>query len=347
MRSVAVTHPNAVEVVDIPTPEPGPYDALVKTECAYICNATDRKIIEGHFPGIPLSEYPLLLGHEGVGIVQETGTKVRSFKPHDRVLGGYVLDPRDDAFGSAWGGFSEFTLVRDHLAMVQDGVADEEHGWTDLFQIQKVIPQAISAEDAGLILTWREVWSAFEDFRLKPGNDVIIFGAGPVGLSFVMLGRERGLREIVIVDSHENKQRAALDLGASKVLDKNSPELDSLVANRGATFDAVIDAVGSAAIVSRATSFVDMGQSICVYGVVADPEIRLPLAQGPYNFNLYLHQWPTKPEEAKAHDPIVELLVAGKISAEHFKSAEFPVEQIQSAVDHVNSREPVKTLIRF
>ncbi|MGB9440956.1 MAG: hypothetical protein WCB15_23645, partial [Desulfobacterales bacterium] len=66
MFSVSVTEPGKVVIVEIPDPEPGPYDVVIKTELAFLCNATDRKLIEGHFPGV--EDYPLLLGHESVGI---------------------------------------------------------------------------------------------------------------------------------------------------------------------------------------------------------------------------------------------------------------------------------------
>ena len=56
MKSVAVIEPGRIELVDIPNPDPGPYEAIIKTEVSFLCNATDRKIIDGHFPGI--ERYP-------------------------------------------------------------------------------------------------------------------------------------------------------------------------------------------------------------------------------------------------------------------------------------------------
>src|SRR5512136_2563521 len=103
MFSVAVVEPNRVELVEIPKPIPCPYDAIVKTEVSYLCNATDRKLIEGHFPGV--EKYPLLLGHESVGMVDSVGKKVTSFKPGDRAVGGLLLEPTDSKYFSGWGGF--------------------------------------------------------------------------------------------------------------------------------------------------------------------------------------------------------------------------------------------------
>ncbi len=133
MLSVAVMSPNEIKLVDVPDPVPGPYQAKVRLEAACLCNATDRKLVEGHFPGV--EDYPLLLGHENAGIVAAVGEKVRSFKVGDRVIGGLLLDTTDPAYASGWGGFSEHVLAGDHVAMVEDGVADAQHGWHEVDEI--------------------------------------------------------------------------------------------------------------------------------------------------------------------------------------------------------------------
>ena len=89
MISVAVIEPNKVELVEIPKPKPGPYDAVLKTEVSFLCNATDRKLIAGHFPGF--DTYPCLLGHESAGICESVGEKVMSFRLGDRIISGLLL----------------------------------------------------------------------------------------------------------------------------------------------------------------------------------------------------------------------------------------------------------------
>lgn len=183
MLSVAVMEPNKIELVEIPVPTPEPYQARIKTEVACICNSTDRKLVNGHFPGV--ETYPLLLGHESVGIVDAVGDKVRNFKVGDRVIGGLILAPTDSTYASGWGGFSEYTLAGDHKAMVADSVATQENGWFEVCEIQCVVPPSLSLEAAVLLCTWREVYAGFSDFRLEKKHDILVFGAGPVGLSFV------------------------------------------------------------------------------------------------------------------------------------------------------------------
>ena len=179
MRAVAVMKPGEVRVVEVGVPRPGPYQALVQTEVAVLCNATDGKLVAGHFPGV--DQYPLLLGHEGAGIVREVGPKVRGFAVGDRAIGGLLFDIPGGGYASGWGGFCEYTLVTDHDAMVEDGVADAAHGWFECHEIQRRVDPDIPVAEAALLCTWREVFGGIGDFHLEAGQDVLVFGAGPVG----------------------------------------------------------------------------------------------------------------------------------------------------------------------
>jgi threonine dehydrogenase-like Zn-dependent dehydrogenase len=345
MFSACVTEPGKVDIVEISTPKPGSYDAVIRTELAFLCNATDRKLIEGHFPGV--KDYPLLLGHESVGIVDSVGEKVTTFKLGDRVVGGLLLDPTSSGYYSGWGGFSEFILVRDHQAMVNDGVADKEHGWDELFQIQKVIPKDIPVEAAGLLCTWREVYAGFRDFKLGPGEEIIVFGAGPVGLSFVKFSRLFGMKFIGCVDPNQAKREKAIALGADEVYPPDDKKLRRSAERRGRPLDTVVDAVGRESIINSALPMIKMAGSVCVYGVIDAPIIKLAKNLGPYNFNLMVHQWPTRAYEAAAQEPICRWIRDGKLRFEDFITAEYSIEQIQKAIDDVKSGNTLKVALWF
>lgn len=345
MRAVAVTKPGEVELVEVPAPEPGPYQALVRTELAVLCNATDAKLVAGHFPGV--ERYPLLLGHEGAGIVQRVGPKVRSFAAGDRAVGGLVLDPPGGRFASGWGGFCEYTLVTDHDAMVADGVADAAHGWAEVHEIQRRVDPDVPPAEAALLCTWREVWGGLGDFHLVPGDRVLIFGAGPVGLSFVKLGRLAGLGWIGVVDPLPHKREKARAMGADLVLAPDDPALDALPRTLGRPLDAVIDAVGRAALVNRALPLLKLGGSICVYGVLSEPSFAVEKARGPYNFNVFVHQWPTRARERAAQGPLCDLVRRGKLAARDFVTHEFPVERIGEALAAVARGEVLKCLLHY
>lgn len=337
MRSVAVTQPGQLELVHIPSPDPGAYQARIRTEAVCLCNATDRKLIEGHFPGV--EKYPLLLGHETVGIVDAVGDKVKSFKIGDRVIGGLLLDPTDKNYASGWGGFSEYVIAGDHKAMLADNVATAEHGWLEVYEIMRAVPKSIPIEAAVLLCTWREVYAAFGDFDLRAGQNILIFGAGPVGLSFVKFAKLLGLNFIGVIDVLPEKRQKAIEIGASAAFAPDDALPKSL--------DAVIDAVGRESIINTALPLVKMAGSICVYGVIDKPSITLEKHCGPYNFNLLVHQWPTRARESVAQEPLCQWIEEGKLNHTEFLSAEYPIEDIRAAFEASKSGLPVKTLLRF
>ena len=343
MRGIAVLEPGKVEVIQLEPPRPGPYQALVKTETACLCNSTDGKLVAGHFPGV--DKYPLILGHEGAGIVQTVGPKVRNFKPGDRVIGSLLFEFSDPKYASGWGGFCDFTLANDHDAMVADGLADAEHGWFECYEIQRRVDANIPAEEAALLCTWREVYGGFGDFSLKAGDRILVFGAGPVGLSFVKFGRLLGLKWIGVMDPLPNKREQALKMGADAVFGKEDlPRLEKELAK---SLDAVVDAVGNETLVNVALPLVKMGGSICIYGVIAASSLPVNKSLGPYNFNLYVHQWPTRWREREAQKPLCQWIRDGKLKASEFVTHEFPVERIDDALAAVKSGQVIKCLLRY
>ena len=347
MLSVAVIQPGRVEIVDIPKPSPGPYDAVVRNQVAYICNATDRKVASGHFPDLGPEKFPLLLGHESIGVVESVGGKVKSFRPGDRVIGALLLSPTDPRYTSGWGGNSEYVIATDHAAMVKDGVADEAHGWKEVFQIMRKLPDDIPLEAAGLLCTWREVYAGFSDFQLKAGDDVLIFGGGPVGLSFCRFARLLGMGWVGLVDPLPFKRDKAKSLGADQTFSPDSPELKNLTASRGKPLDAVIDAVGSERIINAGLPLLRLAGSLCVYGVLGTPSITVAKETGPLNFNIFVHQWPTRAAESAAQEPLVEWIRAGTIDWRDFLSAEYPVREAAKALQATEKPTAIKTLLRF
>jgi Zn-dependent alcohol dehydrogenase len=315
----------------------------VKTDVACLCNSTDGKLVAGHFPGV--NTYPLILGHEGTGIVQAVGPKVRTFKVGDRVIGGLLFEFSDPHYASGWGGFCEFTLANDHDAMVADGVADADHGWFEVYEIQRPVDPEVPAEAAVLLCTWREVYGAFGDFNLKPNDRILVFGAGPVGLSFVRFGKLLGLSWIGVVDPLPKKREHALQLGADAVY--RPDDMPQIEKDFSRSLDAVIDAVGNENLVNLALPLVKMGGSIGIYGVISSTSIPLDKSLGPYNFNLYVHQWPTRWRERQAQKPLCDWIRQGKLKFSDFVTHEFPIEQINEALAAVQRGEVIKCLLRY
>ena len=220
------------------------------------------------------------------------------------------------------------------------------NGWDESFQIMRTVPGDIPREAAGLLCTWREVYAGmFTDFHLKPGDDIVVFGAGPVGLSFIRFARLAGLGQVIGVDPLSVKREMALKMGADAVFAPDDPGLKKIVGERGSGFDAVIDAVGHESIINTAIEMVRMAGSICVYGVLGSPSIKINKEKGPYNFNLLIHQWPTRFAEAAAQDPLIEWIRNGSLDWRDFVTGSFPVKDVEAAVEAVKKPDSIKTML--
>lgn len=345
MLSVNVTEPGKLDLVDIPIPQPGPYEVRIRTELATLCNATDRKLIEGHFPGV--DDYPLILGHESVGIVDAVGEKVRYYQKGDRVVGGLLLNPTNPDFFSGYGGFCEWVLAGDHQAMVEDGMATAEYGWEEVHEIMTVVPADIPVEAAVLLCTWREVLGSIGDFGLHAGSDLLVFGCGPVGLSYIKFARLLGFNRVVAVDPNEPKREKALSMGCDEAVSPAEIGARAKIAGEDGKFDAVVDCVGKQSVLDSALSLVEKQGAICLYGILDTPVLHVEHGLGPHNFALKFHQWPLRAGERQAQHQLCGWIRAGQLSPSDFVSAEYPIFEIATAYKEAIAQKQIKTLLRY
>jgi threonine dehydrogenase-like Zn-dependent dehydrogenase len=156
-----------------------------------------------------------------------------------------------------------------------------------------------------------------------------------------------GLGFIASVEPITEKHKKALEMGADVAITPDEASLGQLKHEHGKPFDALIDAVGREAIINASLPLVKLGGSVCVYGVIDTPAIRVEKHKGPYNFNLLIHQWPTREREAAAQAPLVEWIEEGKLSYQEFVAAEYPIQEVQRAYERSKTGLPIKTLLRF
>lgn len=123
MKALAAMGDGTVQLVDVPKPDKvGPYDCLVRVTACGLCSSTDLKIIyNGSIAEKPVT-YPTILGHEGVGVIEQVGEKVRYLKEGDRITSPLGFLTPAPGYTQTFGGMKRYALTMDVRAMVEDGV---------------------------------------------------------------------------------------------------------------------------------------------------------------------------------------------------------------------------------
>lgn len=332
-----------VHARDVPMPRIGEYDALVKiTACAF-CNGTDSHIIEGTFPF--LSPLPVILGHESVGEVVEIGSKVRNFKPGDRVfrpMAVYADVP--NAPNCNWGGFAEYGVISDGRAMLEDNAGRPLAG---SWPMQQVVPKGIDPVEATVLITVKETLSSLLIANLKPGQSLLIFGSGPVGMSFALCSKMLGASPVVLVGRRDERLNQALDFGVDAVI--NSAEEDVIKRARELSkggFDLVVEAVGNYDLINIATKAVAHRGTVGIYGVpplASDRfgQFQLDYRGTPGNWSLSF----LNPDEPSTHEIVCGWAVHGLLPIKRFITDTMPLSKIHQAYEIIKGGNAIKVIL--
>lgn len=215
MRAAVYRGPNDVRVEDLPVPAIGPSELLLQVDSCGICGTDLKKIVHGDLPP------PRIFGHEVAGRVTQVGRAVTQWKPGDRVAlfhhipcracdlcrrQAYAQCPQylrvgtTAGFEPAGGGFAEFVKVMDWI--VQQGLVK--------------IPEGVEAEEAAFIEPVNTCLKGIRKAGIQPGQSVLIFGAGPVGLILLQLARLEGAR-VCVTDPIPERLETAKNLGAADI----------------------------------------------------------------------------------------------------------------------------------
>ena len=251
MKSVQTAGVNAVEVVEVARPTPGPADALVRVRACGICG-TDTTFL--HMGGFPRNAQlggemrPVVLGHEAAGEVVEVGAEVADLKVGDRV----VVNPQSGnsgiiGCGGAQGGMNEYLLLED--VVVGRSVA--------------TFPDTVPFDVASLNEPMAVALHAVNRSQAEPTDRVIVFGAGPIGLGATIWLKLRGIEHVVVADVLPERLTKALEVGADAVINSGIEdvtarlkELHGTGANAlgqpAAGTDIYLDAAGVPAVINTA-----------------------------------------------------------------------------------------------
>ena len=342
MKSLAVFNGGRLEIVDVPVPEINEFQALVKVLSCGVCNGTDTKIIHGNFKNF--NTYPALLGHEAVGEVVKKGSKVVSFKEGDHVLLPF-LDDIPGSYYSGWGGYSEYAVVNDIKALIENGRGPGTPGFPEGAYAQQVLPPEIDPVPGTMIVTFREVLSACKRFGFRPNESIVIFGAGPVGLCFTKFAKLLGLNPVITTDIVPEKVEEALKMGADYAFLSSAEVNEKIRELLPDGVDYVVDAVGVNSLINQAMELIKYNGKICCYGISPKLSMELDWSKAPYNWTLQFVQFPLKKEEAEAYSQVLAWIKAGALDPNDFISDVVDFDNIIEAFKMVEERRAKKKIV--
>lgn len=248
-----------------------PTDAVVRVDAVTICG-TDLHILKGD---VPETTPGRVLGHEAVGTVVEVGSGVARVEVGDRVLVSCISSCgscrfcREQRYGQCTGGGgwilghtidgTQAELVRVPFAdnsthPVPSGLSDEQ-----MLMLADIFP---TSYEVGVL-----------NGQVKPGDVVVIIGAGPIGLAAVMTSKLFSPSRIVVVDRDSGRLQAALKVGADTVIDNTTEDVVEVVRalTEGLGADVAMEAVGIPATFELAVDVVRPGGHVANIGVHGAP----------------------------------------------------------------------------
>jgi alcohol dehydrogenase len=314
---------------EIPDPRiQQPTDAIIQVDAVTICG-TDLHILGGDVPEV---EPGRVLGHEAVGTVVETGTGVSGLAPGDRVLAscisacGICRFCRAGAYGQCRGGGG---WILGHLV---DGVQSElaRIPFADLSTYK--LPDQVTDEAAVLLAdilpTSYEV--GVLNGQVRPGDTVVIVGAGPIGLAAIVTARLFSPAHIVVVDKAESRLQAAKMFGADITVQAGTDDpltvVHSVTGGLGA--DVVMEAVGTPQTFELCTTLVRPGGRVANIGVHGKPA-TLHL-EDLWIRNITLT---TGLVDTYSTPRLLDMLVAGQLDLGHMITHRFPMGEFMQAYD--------------
>ncbi len=213
MKAAVYRGANRIEVEEVPVPQPGPGEVLLRVAACGVCGTDLKKIAHGDLPP------PRIFGHEVAGRVAAVGAGVRGWKEGDRALffhhipcrrcercreKAYAQCPQylrvgtTAGFEPAGGGFAEFVKVSDWIA--REGLVK--------------IPDGVEDEAATFVEPVNTCLKGIQKAGIRPGRSVLILGSGPVGLILLQLAKLSGA-VVSVADPIRERLETAKKLGAT------------------------------------------------------------------------------------------------------------------------------------
>ena len=253
-------------VQEVPVPGIGPNDVLIKIRKTAICG-TDVHIFKWDDWSRKTIPVPMTIGHEFVGDIVEVGEEVEDFRPGDRVSGeGHIV----------CGHCRNCRAGREHLCRKTVGVGVNRSGaFAEYLSIPAhnayKLPDDLPDEIAAILDPFGNAAHTALSFDLV-GEDVLITGAGPIGIMAGAIAKKIGARHIVITDVNPYRLKLARDLGLEHAVDASKTELATVMQELDMRegFDVGLEMSGNGRALNDLVKVMNHGGKVALLGLLPD-----------------------------------------------------------------------------
>ncbi len=335
----AVFHGSDVglKVEDIPVPEIGGDEILVKVAACGVCH-TDLHYIEH---GVPtFKKPPVVLGHEASGIVQNVGADVSNVRVGQRVLIPAVLTcGRCTACRQGRENIcSDMKMLGNHF----DGAFAEYVAVPskDVLDLPESLPLEESSIIADAIST--PYHAVKNRARVQPGDTVVIFGCGGVGMNAVQLASAAG-GYVIAVDINDRKLQWAAEFGAAKTINATQVERVSKEVKKltGGGADIAMEVIGNPRTIEEAFECVRVGGRLCVVGYTHE---AISIVAGKIMFKEIevVGSLGCRPVD---YIPLIRMAVQGKIDVKKQVTHRFSLDEIDKAFEAMKEGVSLRSIV--
>jgi D-arabinitol dehydrogenase (NADP+) len=336
MKAIVYNAPRQFEYKEVPEPEIQSDDVLVHIDACGLCG-TDLHIHEGEFA----PNFPLIPGHEFTGEIVALGASVKGLREKQRVVGN-SNESCGKCFYCMRGDFLLCLNLRAY-GVTQDG------GFAQYLRIKadRIFPIGnLTSREAVMVEPSACAVHGMEVLAMKPGSDVLLFGAGPTGQVLAQLLKLNGAGRLVVAAPPGPKLDLAGRLAADEIvpIDRKNPDKhrNRLRELNPTGFDYIVEATGSAFVCEDALQFVRRGGTLLVYGVYPETEtVR-------FNpFDLFRREITIKGSFAQidAFPRALAYLESGKIKVNEIVTDEFALEDWPKVLEHAWARKGIKIAV--
>ncbi|XP_072261715.1 alcohol dehydrogenase 1-like [Pyxicephalus adspersus] len=360
----APNQPPTIEEIEVQPPKEN--EVRIKMVSAGICQ-TDDHAIHGEFPGV---DYPVILGHEGAGIIESVGKGVTGLKPGDKVIP--LCLPQCGKCSSCLNPHSNFCF-KSHFSEPQTVLLDKtsrfsckgkvvDHFlWTSTFSEYIVMPAgAVAKVDDRAPMDKVCLFgccfptgygAAVNIAKVEPGTTCAVFGLGAIGLSVIIGCKVSGASRIIVIDINSSKFEKAKQFGATDCINPNDyskPIQEVITEMTGHGVHYSFECIGNTEIMKTALECTHPGYGICVVLGVASQDAKISfdpllLLTGRTLKGVILGGYKYKESVSQ----LVSDYVAGKFNLDGLVSHTLPFTEINEGFELMKSGKSIRTVLLF